>query len=208
LDLNDPLDFAGLLCSRLCHDLISPVGAVGNGVELLQAVGQPGPDDVALIEQSARAAAAALAFFRIAFGVAGPGASPVTLRELGAAARAHLGGTRLTVDWPEGAGALSREGARVLLLMMLTCAGAAPLGGKLGASAEDGDPPWLETVVEGRRCAFSAATVAILAGAPAAEPLGPREAHLALLARAAARLGGRIEAEAGETWARLRFAPA
>jgi histidine phosphotransferase ChpT len=209
MDVNDPLDLAGLMCSRLCHDLISPVGAIGNGVELLAAVVTPGPDEIGLIEQSAQAAAAALAFFRVAYGAVAPGAAPLGLRDIGALARAHLGGGRLVIDWPsDPEERIGREEGRALLLMTLAAAGAAPAGGALSASPPQERPLRLSVAVTGRRCAFQPAALAALTGAPWPEPLGPREAHLALLARVAARLGAALSVEAAEDRATLTLSAA
>lgn len=65
----NPADLAALIGSRICHDLISPIGAIGNGVELLAMTGAAGPE-VALIAESVAAANARIRFFRIAFGAA------------------------------------------------------------------------------------------------------------------------------------------
>ncbi len=197
MDPNDPLDLATLLCSRLCHDLAGPVGAVGNGVELLAATGAPSPQDMALTEQSARAAADALAFHRVAFGAAARDGAPMPMREIGALARAYLAGPRLALDWPADAGSLDRERARALLLLLLTAAKAAPMGGILTVAPPEARPLRLEATLAGPRCALSPMAVALLSGAPPPEPPTPREAHLALLARAAARLGAQVRIEAG-----------
>jgi histidine phosphotransferase ChpT len=181
----------------------------------MAAVGTPGPDEIGLIEQSAQAAAAALAFFRVAYGAVGPAASPVGLRELGALARAHLGGGRLSIDWPDDPDArLDRQAARALLLMAQAAAGAAPAGGALSLSPPQDRPLRLSVTVSGRRCAFQPAAVRALTGAGGAdgavggEPPGPREAHLALLAHVAARLGGRLAIIPGEDRAELSLTAA
>ena len=69
----DPMDLAALLCSRVCHDVISPVGAIVNGLEVLEDEDDPSMRDVALelIKKSARSASARLQFCRLAFGAAG-----------------------------------------------------------------------------------------------------------------------------------------
>ena len=64
-------DLAALIGSRICHDLISPIGAIGNGLELLSMSGAGGPE-VALISDSVANANARIRFFRIAFGHASP----------------------------------------------------------------------------------------------------------------------------------------
>lgn len=70
-DRADPVDLAALIGSRICHDLISPVGAIGNGLELLNMSGAAGPE-LALIGESVDNANARIRFFRIAFGLASP----------------------------------------------------------------------------------------------------------------------------------------
>jgi histidine phosphotransferase ChpT len=69
----DPVDFASLLCSRLCHDLLSPVGAMANGLELLADEKDPGMRDqvMGLLADSSTSTANKLKFFRLAFGAAG-----------------------------------------------------------------------------------------------------------------------------------------
>ena len=72
----DPLpDFAALIGSRICHDLISPLGAIGNGVELLEMSSAGASPEMALISESVASANARIRFFRIAFGAAGSGGS-------------------------------------------------------------------------------------------------------------------------------------
>ena len=70
---DDPFDFAGMLCARLCHDLVGPVGALGNGLELLALDQDPAmrQQTLALMASSVGAVAAKLQFFRLAFGTGG-----------------------------------------------------------------------------------------------------------------------------------------
>ena len=94
------LDLAELLCARLCHDLISPVGAIGNGLELVLAEPGSSSDDMRLIDDSARAAQATLAFCRLAFGLRGDAQSQVSLGQLGQLVNDYLGKGRLSVAIP------------------------------------------------------------------------------------------------------------
>ena len=79
----DPVDFASLLCSRLCHDLLSPIGALNNGLELLADETDPKMRErcMELMAESARTSAAKLKFFRLAFGAAGGFGEAVDTRE-------------------------------------------------------------------------------------------------------------------------------
>src|SRR6187402_2412313 len=95
-------DLAALLCSRLCHDMLSPVGALSNGLELLAE--EKDPEMRArcfeLLEQSARISADKLKFFRLAFGAAGGFGDQVDVGEARAVIAALAGGNeRITLNW-------------------------------------------------------------------------------------------------------------
>ena len=83
----EAIDFAGLLCARLCHDLLSPIGALENGLELLAQENDPEMQAqcLDLLAQSSRAALNKLKFFRLAFGVAGGLGDRIDVSDLSAA---------------------------------------------------------------------------------------------------------------------------
>ena len=110
----DDFDLAARLASRICHDLISPVGAIGNGVELLAMAGLKNSPELALVDDSVKNAQGRIKFFRIAFGHAEPG-QMVSAAEASAALQDYLGGGRVRLDWPEP-GAVSREELRAVFL--------------------------------------------------------------------------------------------
>ena len=204
----DDMDLVSLFCSRICHDLISPVGAVSNGLELIA------EDDPALAQrpefrlaaQSAARAADAIAFFRLAFGGAAGG--PVEIGSLAAITARHLGGERLTVSGPSSRGQLSRNSARLAMMLALTGAGALPRGGRLSLSVEiEGERSPTISGVErigveatGPNLRLSPAAMAAIEDlqAPAAAP--PREAHLVAMTRLARGTGAlmRIEITDGD----------
>src|SRR5437763_13944147 len=96
------VDLASLLCSRLCHDLMSPVGAFNNGVELLADETDPEMRDkcLELLSDSARASANKLKFFRLAFGAGGGFGEAVDTREAQAALEGLFGAERrIEVGW-------------------------------------------------------------------------------------------------------------
>src|SRR6201999_1023539 len=98
----DGTKFASLLCSRLCHDLLSPVGALNNGIELLTDEHDPEMRArcLELLAESARASANKLKFFRLAFGAAGGFGDSVDTREVRGAIEGLFGGDRrITVGW-------------------------------------------------------------------------------------------------------------
>src|SRR6188508_1792327 len=95
-------DLAALLCSRLCHDLLSPIGALSNGLELL--ADEKDPEMRArcfeLLEQSAKISADKLKFFRLAFGAAGGFGEEVDTEEAHAVIAALVGDNgRITLNW-------------------------------------------------------------------------------------------------------------
>ena len=95
------LDLAALLCSRVCHDVISPVGAITNGLELLEVEDDETMREMAmdLVKKSAKQASAKLQFCRIAFGAAGSAGSLIDMGEAGDVARAFVGEEKVKLDW-------------------------------------------------------------------------------------------------------------
>ena len=92
----NPVELASLLCSRLCHDLMSPVGALNNGIELLADETDPDMRDkcLALLSDSARASANKLKFFRLAFGAGGGFADLIDANEAKVALEGIFGAER------------------------------------------------------------------------------------------------------------------
>ena len=119
------LRVAKLLCSRLCHDLISPASAVNAGLELMEE--QPGNDDALdLIIRSAEQVTRRLAFYRSAFGAGGV----TTLGEARDLAAGLLGDGKVVLDWPGGdGGPVSPVGAAMLLNLILVAVDTLPRGG-------------------------------------------------------------------------------
>ncbi|MBM2576607.1 histidine phosphotransferase [Jannaschia sp. Os4] len=127
----DPVDLAPLVGSRLCHDLVSPLGAVANGIELLELAGHRG-EEIALIRGAMYAALARLRFFRLAFGAAAPDQT-VPAREMRAMA-AGLDG-RATVTWSETAD-WPRPATRLACLGLACLEAAVPWGGAIDVTSE------------------------------------------------------------------------
>jgi histidine phosphotransferase ChpT len=190
--MSNDLDLAALLCSRICHDLISPVGAVGNGLELLEPPREEESDVRALLADSARTALAALGFFRIAFGMVGAAAAPIGHAELGGVAKGYLAASRHRLEWPAAGDALGRGEAKLLLLMLMTAVTATPIGGTLRVASPEAAPMRLSVRAEGRRAGLSPEAEALALGQAEASPDAPREAHLAVMASQAANLGVRL----------------
>ncbi|MDR5652487.1 histidine phosphotransferase family protein [Ruixingdingia sedimenti] len=130
----DKTELAALLGSRICHDLISPLGAIGNGVELLAMAGQGTGPEVALISESVANANARIRFFRVAYGMAGADqrmGRPEILSILGESTR----GGRTVIDW-RVAGDLPRREVRLAFLALQCLETAMPYGGQVAVDRE------------------------------------------------------------------------
>src|ERR1700712_2198973 len=129
----DALELAALLCSRVCHDLISPVGAIVNGLEVLD--DNPKPDDrefaLDLIRKSAKTASARLQFCRLAFGAAGSAGAQIDLGDAQAMARGHLEDAKTKITWNLPRVLLPKNRVKLLLNMMVIAQQTIPRGGVL-----------------------------------------------------------------------------
>ncbi len=134
-DVTDP-SVDALIASRICHDLINPIGAIGNGLELLTLSGKGAGPELDLIGESVARAQARIRFFRIAFGEfdAARRINPVEVRSI---LNALFAGTRISMDW-QIASDLPRREAKLCFLLLLCMETALPRGGIVTAS-EGGD---------------------------------------------------------------------
>jgi histidine phosphotransferase ChpT len=136
-DVGSDLRIAQLMCSRLCHDLVGPAGAVNAGVEFLDEA--RGRDDgaLALVAASGRHVTHRLAFFRVAFGLAGGADGALSLADARVLTDGMFAGGRVEVDWPlDGGGADPRtprplDVVRLVLCQVLLAAGALARGGRV-----------------------------------------------------------------------------
>jgi histidine phosphotransferase ChpT len=138
----DQLELAALLCSRVCHDLISPVGAIVNGLEVLD--DNPKPEDrefaLDLIRKSARTASARLQFCRLAFGAAGSSGAQIDLGDAQTMARGHLEDGKTTIAWNLPRILLPKNRVKLLLNMLVIAQQTIPRGGVLTVdSTGEGD---------------------------------------------------------------------
>lgn len=129
-------DLAALLCSRVCHDIISPVGAINNGLELLDEGGAD-EDAMNLIRQSARNASARLQFARIAFGAAGSAGMLIDTGDAEAVASAFLKNEKPELDWTGTRALLPKNKVKLLLNLILVANASIPRGGRLSVALED-----------------------------------------------------------------------
>ncbi|CAN5135289.1 histidine phosphotransferase family protein [soil metagenome] len=130
-NLLSDLDLGALLCSRVCHDVISPVGAITNGLELLEVEDDAAMREMAmdLVKKSARTASAKLMFCRIAFGAAGSAGSMIDMGEAGDVAQAFVGSEKVTLDWQVPRENRPKLQVKLVLNMMLIGMSCIPRGG-------------------------------------------------------------------------------
>lgn len=170
---------AELISSRLCHDLVNPLGAIGNGVELIEMTGSARGPEMELIRDAVRDAQARLRFLRIAFGGAGA-TQTMSAREAKATAQAPWQGGRLKVSWAV-AGDLPRLRVKLGYLMLLCSESALPMGGDVTLSQTPAGHLRIDALAP--RVTADADLWSVLHfGMPAAtRPLRPSEAQFAAL---------------------------
>lgn len=129
----EALDLAALLCSRVCHDLISPVGAIVNGLEVME----EGKDEATktfaldLIKKSANTASAKLQFCRIAFGAAGSAGAQIDLGDAETISRGFLEDDKTKLAWNLPRALLAKNRVKLLLNMLLIAGQSIPRGGQI-----------------------------------------------------------------------------
>ena len=171
------LDLAALLCSRVCHDLISPVGAIVNGIEVMEEDKDEETKTFALdlITKSARVASAKLQFCRLAFGAAGSAGAQIDLGDAEKVAQGLLEDGKVTLAWNLPRELLAKNRVKLLLNMVLIGAATIPRGGTLTVDpSRDGEgAPGFRITASGPNARLMPNTVELLAGSPAQ----PVDAH-------------------------------
>jgi histidine phosphotransferase ChpT len=129
----EALDLAALLCSRVCHDLISPVGAIVNGLEVLAEDKDQATQEFAmeLIKKSSRTASAKLQFCRIAFGAAGSAGAQIDSGDAETISRGFLEDEKTKLSWNLTRAILPKNRIKLLLNMLVIAGQAIPRGGTL-----------------------------------------------------------------------------
>src|SRR6185369_3416929 len=125
------IEFAALLVSRVCHDLVGPLGAVVNGMEVLEDERDPAmrADAIKLVTMSADQALARIQFMRIAFGAAGSAGAELDLSEIGRLITGLLAGGKTTLAWQAGPAYWGKDWAKLIMNATLLAADCLPRGG-------------------------------------------------------------------------------
>lgn len=140
----DGLDLAALLCSRVCHDVISPVGAIVNGLEVLEDDQDESMREFALelIGKSARQASARLKFARIAFGAAGSAGASIDLADAESVAKGMFADEKTKLEWRAPQALFPKNKVKLILNLVMVTTSAIPRGGLIDVTVTgDGEAP-------------------------------------------------------------------
>lgn len=129
----DAIELAALMCSRVCHDLINPIGAIVNGLEVFDSSNKEDDREFALdlIRKSAKSTSARLQFCRIAYGAAGSAGSQIDLGEAQKISRGHLEDEKTKITWNLPHVLMAKNRVKLLLNMLVIAQQAIPRGGEL-----------------------------------------------------------------------------
>jgi histidine phosphotransferase ChpT len=166
--MND-LDFAALLVSRVCHDLVSPVGAVVNGLEVLEDETDAAmrADALRLVASSADQAAARLQFARVAFGAAGSAGAELDLTEVARVTAGLLKGGKVELVWSAEPVNWPKDWAKLLMNAIVVASECLPRGGKVVVETLGGpEAPGLRIVATGTVVRLNAEAERALQGEP------------------------------------------
>ncbi|MCX7328092.1 MAG: histidine phosphotransferase family protein [Hyphomicrobiales bacterium] len=126
------LDLASLLCSRVCHDVISPVGAIVNGIELYDSGDASMKEfSIDLVRKSSRQASARLQFARLAFGAAGSAGAMIDTGDAGLVANAFFADEKINLVWEVPRALLPKNQVKLILNLVMVATHAIPRGGSL-----------------------------------------------------------------------------
>lgn len=165
----DSLDLTALVCSRVCHDVISPVGAIVNGLEVLADEKDESMKEVALdlIRKSATQASARLQFARLAFGAAGSAGAQIDLGDAAEVAKGFLEDDRLKLEWHLPRALLPKNRVKLLLNLLMIASTAIPRGGLLKVDpVGEGEAMGFRLNAEGPNSRVPPHVESLLAGTP------------------------------------------
>ncbi len=199
--MTDDLDLASLLASRLCHDVVGPVGAIQNGLELIAEDKSMTEMAMALIQKSAAQASAKLQFARTAYGAAG-GADVLDPAEAGRLTAAMFEGERATLSWQWNGAPAGRVTVKLAMILATYALGAVPRGGEVTVEESDGAVIVTATGDPVREPAF----LDVLKGGQ--DVSDPRAVPAALVQRLAKANGRSLDVEEGEGMMRFVTAAA
>lgn len=201
-------DIAALLCSRVCHDLVSPIGAIANGMEVLEEErdAEMRAHALELLGVSAAQASAKLQFARLAFGASGGLGAEVSLEDAGEAARRLFAFMKADLDWQADRITVDQDSARLLLNLVHMAGEALPRGGTVTVDCRKG-PEGIEMEVlgTGGKVYLQPEHLNMLTSGPNGHTLDARLIQPWFARALAQRLGGRVIGEQTEARLSLRM---
>ena len=194
------LQLAALLCSRLCHDLISPIGAIVNGTEVMRDETDAEMRDTALtlIEASANQASARLQYARLAFGAAGSAGSEIDLEEARDLVANMMAKGKAELDWQIGPGLAPKDTVKLLLNLVLIAVDCIPRGGRLTVAGTPGSGGELSVVAAGPKAKLGTDIREALSGAVPLEALESRQIQPAFTGFVAQAQGAKVSWHEGD----------
>ena len=202
-----PASLAALLCARICHDLVSPVSALGAAIEVLD-----DPDNLDmredamdLIRSSSKAAAAKLQFLRLAFGAGGSAPGIIGSGELRKLVTGVYGESKAEIVWKVAPDGLNKPAARLLLNLTMLAFQSVPRGGTVSIGATDqGGVTRLQLICEGPKARLEPAIAIALSGKAPEQGWDGRTVQPFYAGMIAREVKGRVDAQASEE--RVEFA--
>ncbi|MGX1307685.1 histidine phosphotransferase ChpT [Amorphus suaedae] len=195
-----PLELASLVSSRICHDVVGPVGAIINGLELLESDDSPETRELAmqLVARSAQQASASLQFMRLAFGAGGSAGSMIDLADAGRMLEAQFEHERANLAVTLPVAIAPRSAVKVLLNLAIFAIRAIPRGGTVTVTAEmEGEKAAFTVVAEGVKARIPDTTPFVI-GEPSDVPLDPHSIQPYLTGLLARDIGMTVTASLDE----------
>jgi len=195
------IEFSALMVSRVCHDLVGPLGAVVNGLEVLEDETDASmrEDAIKLVTSSAKQALARLHFMRIAFGAAGSAGAELDLGEIGRLIQGLLEGGKVKLEWTVPHAYWGKDWAKLLMNAALLGADSLPRGGLVTVTAgEDTKAPTFRVVATGLGARIAEDVVRTLRGEELAGPVDARGIQSQLTYRLARTVNAGLTVTAAE----------
>jgi len=197
-----PTTLSALLCARICHDLISPVGALGTAIEILDDAGNTDMHDdaMALVRTSSRQAAAKLKFLRLAFGAAGSAPGVLPTSEVKTLSNNMFVDSKPELVWNIESNGVDKDQARILLNLVMLAVQAAPRGGTVTITHQNesgGDN--FNVVSQGPKARLDAAIAKAISGKAPEGGFDGRSIQPLYASLLARDIGGTLDATAEDT---------
>ena len=163
----DALELSALLCSRICHDIISPVAAIGNGLEVFESEDDEAMQDFAmdLINKASGQASAKLQFARLAFGSAGSAGAEIDLAEAQNVVRGIIDTNKVDLSWAAPHATMAKNKVKLLLNLFTIALTTIPRGGSISVDVSgEIARPTFRIICNGRRARIPAVVESYFGG--------------------------------------------